>query len=315
MMSTAAPSQACDQLHRAVIERDLDIVRQLVVEKEVDVRAKDEEGQTALHFCALYNDVDAATTIVQHDRDPAGLIHVGNKRNNTPLHLAALSSPDTLAFLLQRLQDLGSAHTVDPQNQWKETPLMLAAQSGCVNAAIVLVRHNASLKLVDQWERTALDIAQDHGETRVFTLLTDAAAGTIPSSLSGPSPSDVTDQTEVEAAAGGGTSTVDPYEAKKKAAAGFLSKMIEFPLDREMFFRALKDPDVDPVRPDMFGLTALHKLCAWNLDGPLRWLLQDKRVVEAGIHPVAASAKQTPLEMATDAGATRCVDVYKELET
>lgn len=52
-----------------------------------------------------------------------------------------------------------------------------------------------------------------------------------------------------------------------------LSRKFEYPLDESALEAALKDPSINPDGCDAFGLTLLHKCCAWNSSRGVEMLL------------------------------------------
>ena len=66
------------------------------------------------------------------------------------------------------IQDAGNVEITDKHGN---TPLHLAARENDIEAAKVLVKHGASLDSVNNYNRTALDIAKSYGNTSIVKLL------------------------------------------------------------------------------------------------------------------------------------------------
>ncbi|GAB7350681.1 hypothetical protein MBLNU459_g1244t1 [Dothideomycetes sp. NU459] len=83
---------------------------------------------------------------------------------NTALHWAVLENQlDILEHFLQR-----NLIAVDKLNLVGHTPLRTAAIDGNVYAVELLLRYKAEVDLADQWERTALSVAQDRQFQETF---------------------------------------------------------------------------------------------------------------------------------------------------
>jgi ankyrin repeat protein len=70
-------------LHIAIIHSDLDFAK-FLIDKGMDVNLQDNKGDTALHYCAAYNQYEIAECILEHN----GKLDISDKYGNEPLWTA-----------------------------------------------------------------------------------------------------------------------------------------------------------------------------------------------------------------------------------
>jgi len=104
-------------LHVLTIDGNANIeLLNFLLDRGLDWNILNEDGETGMHFTAIYDDVDAANVLLERGAS----FEVRCYKNRTPLHLAARHySPDMLAFLLQNGADI---HATDNDGN---TPLHL----------------------------------------------------------------------------------------------------------------------------------------------------------------------------------------------
>jgi ankyrin repeat protein len=87
------------------------------------------------------------------------------------LHYAVMGGDaEMVTVLLEAGADV-NARTLD-----KVTPLINGIEWGYLEVAKVLLAHGADLRAQDEYGRTAMKIASDHGQTRMVALLQQAVA-------------------------------------------------------------------------------------------------------------------------------------------
>ena len=152
----------------------------LLLQDRVDVNSAQGDGSTALHW-AVYKS-DAETTAL--------LLHAGadlNIPNNYGVTALGLASKNGDALIIQQLIRAGAnpnepVHAVNAS----ETPLMLAARSGRVDAVKHLLNVGASINATEVWNgQTALMWAAAEGHVPVVETLLDFGADFRVSSNSG----------------------------------------------------------------------------------------------------------------------------------
>ncbi len=194
----------------------------------------EDSGLTCFHYAAHYNAKDVIRFLCTLPSSQS-VFQVRSKRGYSVLHSAALAgSAEVLAELLRD----APAETLNARNKWGETALHLAAQAGSTRCFTLLREANADESIRDNWERTAADVARECFLGRQEAI----------------------QKSEVSAAA---VKTVRN-----------LARLIEFPLDEESFVALCGSDDVDVGGKDFFGLTALHKVAAWDKPNCVAFLLR-----------------------------------------
>jgi ankyrin repeat protein len=245
-----------EQLRTSVITSDVDKLS-LMELQDLEHQFEYDGLNTCWHYASMYNDARVLELLLKASQSWKG---VWNKRRNGCLHVAAMTgSGQCLALLLNSIAK-DETHLVDAQNEWGETSLHLAYQTGSIECIDMLRAFGANTQICDNW-------------------------GQLPEAV--------------------GVEYVKNREPKRTAQAGMvLSKCIEAPLDEPRFMELLNSPNVDLKGKDMYGLTAMHKLAAWNNHIPLIALL-------ARMDDIAPQDPQgnTPLHLAVEMGSirTKCV--------
>jgi hypothetical protein len=175
------------------------IVRPLLV-KGFDVNARDPEGQHGLYIALRENSTEVADILLAHPAlDPNAANKAGetllmmaalrgrletmrqliargaaiNREGWTPLHYAASGSDAAATRLLLDL----NAH-VDARAPNGNTPLMMAAGFGSIDAAELLVRQGADVTLQNKAGVTASEFARRAGRDKLADELDRIAART-----------------------------------------------------------------------------------------------------------------------------------------
>jgi ankyrin repeat protein len=128
-----------------------------------DVRARDVDGTTALHWAAHYADADLVDKLIKAGAE----VNVSNDYGSSPMMEAAMiGSADVLKLLLKAGADVESPN---PEGQ---TALMAVARTGDLEAAKVLLSHRPKIDAVEQWGgQTALMWAAAQSQPDMVALL------------------------------------------------------------------------------------------------------------------------------------------------
>lgn len=325
-----------ERLAAAVIRGNAEGVSQLLAEQpsEGALDALDAEGQTALHWAALYNEAGIAWQLLKAGAAPS----TPNSKGASALHQAVLGCSHAAVRLLLAADPLQALSA----NRWSETPLHLAAQVGDPLSVLLLLRCGAPLLAPDQWARTPSQVAADHGQApldRLFAALAALPDGDRSSAaarwlllLEGTGElrldsadvvgaelePDHENRGDEEERAAGEKNEVE--RSSVEAPAKVMAKMMEAPLDEERFVELLRRSQLeegspghlrlDVVSADMYGLTPMHKLASWDRPHALQRLLEHPLV---GQSPSSEFARvfctprgETPLLLALEMGALRC---------
>lgn len=179
------------------------------------------------------------------------------------------------------------------------TALMSATTNGCTEATALLLelcKEPAFVNAQNTWGETALHLAAQAGASRCYELLEPHADVTIEDRWGR------TAQTVAQECFLGRQEVIQGKSDELQRPARSLSKLIEAPLDERHFVETLlADESVNVAGKDMFGLTAAHKLAAWDKPYALGALLnRQPNLLEA-----VDAQGNTPLHQALEMGAER----------
>lgn len=137
-----------------------------LLDRGIDLTAKDEDGSTALHVAAaMVGNAVIAKKLLDAGSEISALADGGA----TPLHFAAGSADtDMVQLLLDWNADVAAANTKG------ESALHLAAQNGQLDVAKLLVCHGAYIGAKDNLGRTPLHLAESNERVDIVRLLKGA---------------------------------------------------------------------------------------------------------------------------------------------
>ena len=139
-----------------------------LLERQVDVNARQADGSTALHWAAYWNERDIADTLIEASAD----LNAENDLGVTPLWLASTHEDATVA---RRLLTAGADPNVSHVSG--ETPLMVAARTGRVQIVRALLAGGADVDAMETaHDQTALMWAAANRHSRVVQVLIEAGA-------------------------------------------------------------------------------------------------------------------------------------------
>jgi ankyrin repeat protein len=158
----AAHAAPAGTLIAAAESKDHDAALKLI-DQGADVRAKDVDGTTALHWAAHYADVDLVARLLKAGAE----VNVSNDYGSSPMMEAAIiGNADILKLLVKAGGDVESPN---PEGQ---TVLMAVARTGNVDAAKVVLAKHPNLDAVEQWGgQTALMWAAAQSQPDMVELL------------------------------------------------------------------------------------------------------------------------------------------------
>jgi ankyrin repeat protein len=162
-VSVAPVAAAADtSLIDAVKARQQDTAVALI-EKGADVRAKEVDGTTALHYAAHYDDAELVTRLIKAGADAKAV----NDYGATPLGEAAVAGDPAVIKAL-----LAAGADAKATNKEGQTPLMVVARTGNVEAAKLLLKARVPVDAREQWGgQTALMWAAAQGHPQMVKLL------------------------------------------------------------------------------------------------------------------------------------------------
>jgi ankyrin repeat protein len=155
------------RLADAVKKGDQAVVRSLL-QRGVDVNARQADGTTALYWAALNNDVETARLLIRAGAD----VKTPNRYGVAPLSVACINgSAPMIELLLKAGADANAAMTEG------ETALMTAARTGVSDALEVLLAHGAEVNARERTRgQTALMWAAGEGHASAIRTLLERGA-------------------------------------------------------------------------------------------------------------------------------------------
>jgi ankyrin repeat protein len=155
------------RLADAVMNKDNAAARTLLSQK-VDVNVAQPDGTTALHWAARWNDVATADLLIRAGAN----VKAANRFGLRPLALACSNGS---AAMIERLLKAGEDANA-AVSEAGDTPLMLAARTGKVDALQVLVDGGAKINLTNPRGQTALMWAASEKNSAAVKFLVDHGA-------------------------------------------------------------------------------------------------------------------------------------------
>jgi ankyrin repeat protein len=165
---SAAAAEDDARLVAAARARDRAMVRTLL-QQGVPVNARLEDGATALHWAAHWDDIEVADALIAAGAD----VNVANELGATPLQLACINGS---AAMINRLLARG-ARANDAGTMTGATPLMTCARSGSLEAVRGLLLHGAQPDAAETFKgQTALMWAVAENHPHVVRALLEGGA-------------------------------------------------------------------------------------------------------------------------------------------
>lgn len=143
-------------------ERDDKLVAALV-NRGIDLTARNEQGDTALHVAAAKADnVEIATLLLNAGSD----VNATGNGGATALHYATRTADKQM---VEALLDFKADMTVKDSEE--RSPLHWAAETGQLDVAELLLLHGAEMETKDRSGRTALQLAEENKRGNLVVLL------------------------------------------------------------------------------------------------------------------------------------------------
>lgn len=165
------PQEGKNILHKiAALKGDHVEIIELLLEKGIDIYARDKEGRQAIHEAVRIGNIEIIKLLLQRGLD----INSVDSANNTPMHVLLGDyfnyfpdiSADEYRLYFRKLLDLllekgANIHALDNK---KNTPLHMAAERGKLDAIEWLIEKGAEIDALDEQGRTPLFQAVTWGE-------------------------------------------------------------------------------------------------------------------------------------------------------
>ncbi len=154
-----------DGLASAIVEGDEQRTRELL-EHSYHIECKYKNGATPLLFAARHRHENMVRMLLEHGAD----LRARSNDGLTALHRLALFPTKPIS---ETLIDLILQHRppLDASTKFGQTPLMIACQTGESLLAKKLILHGADVRAVDRWGQTPLHYAASNGKAEMIPLL------------------------------------------------------------------------------------------------------------------------------------------------
>ncbi|WP_157146684.1 ankyrin repeat domain-containing protein [Brachyspira pilosicoli] len=159
-----ADSMKDTPLHWASIKNQTDTIS-LLLANGADTKLTNSDGNTVLHYAAMYGDVNTVNILLEAD---SSLASVENNEGITPIYYAiVVSDNDILSSIINNGQI-----DVNKKDSLGYTPLHYAANYGNMEAVVLLVEEfNADKTIVNDDNFTASDIAANNSYYTIVEYL------------------------------------------------------------------------------------------------------------------------------------------------
>ena len=159
-----ADSMKDTPLHWASIKNQTDTIS-LLLANGADTKLANSDGNTVLHYAAMYGDVNTVNVLLEAD---SSLASVENNEGITPIYYAIIvSDNDILSSIITNGQI-----DVNKKDSLGYTPLHYAANYGNMEAVVLLVEEfNADKTIVNDDNFTASDIAANNSYYTIVEYL------------------------------------------------------------------------------------------------------------------------------------------------
>ena len=145
----------------AIKDNDVQGVK-FLLKKDINLNAKDENGNTALIAAVKSNQERIVNLILQSDVK----VDTKDSEGNTAVMIAANQGNDVLLGML-----LHYYPNLNNRNSNGATALMLAVNNGSANSVKSLLEHGANPKLKDKDHKAAIDYAKESDKQQMAALL------------------------------------------------------------------------------------------------------------------------------------------------
>ncbi|HCE59387.1 MAG TPA: hypothetical protein DEQ74_00925 [Wolbachia sp.] len=179
----------CTLLHISAYFGLENIINIQLAAKNVDVNAKSQGGNTALHLAAKNGYIKVVKTLL----DKGAKVDIVDHNKHTPLHWAAESGNSDVARIL-----LEHGASVNAKNQDGETPLHWAADSNHTEVVKVLLAKGANVNATDIDRETPLHHAAFYDNTDIIKILLAAGANSTLQNIEGETPINLAESDEIK---------------------------------------------------------------------------------------------------------------------
>jgi ankyrin repeat protein len=154
-------------LHAAAEEGNVNTLKSLL-EREVDINARDADNDTPLHIAAFKGNVDVVRLLIERGAE----VDSRDKMGNTPLHRSSQSGHLEVSRIL-----LDHGANVNAREKNCETPMVISTYYGHLEIVKLLLERGADIHAMDGDGDTPYQVSLRFGNREIADLLRKHGAG------------------------------------------------------------------------------------------------------------------------------------------
>ncbi|KAL6812945.1 ankyrin repeat-containing domain protein [Trichoderma sp. SZMC 28013] len=155
-------------LHYAALMGHLEIVKELLLQEDLEINIKDLTGDTPLLLATKLQKREVVKELLE--KKASSKKH--NKLKDTALHIAVRNADESIVRLITAAEDVD----LEAKAEDSFTPLLLAAECGHLNIFKHLIDRGAKKNAVDAHELTPLHLAAENGRVALAEFLIQSGA-------------------------------------------------------------------------------------------------------------------------------------------
>ena len=154
----------------AVKLQNVELVKELVERKELDVNTRGQEGKTPLHMVAATGNDKIALVLLHHGAD----VHLKDTSGSTPLHIACYQGNTSIVELIFTERPQSKDILLTQADKTGNIPLMIAKKSPNNSTAIInfLISYGVDLQRTNELSETLLHMfgPNDNAESSMLIV-------------------------------------------------------------------------------------------------------------------------------------------------
>ena len=146
---------------------DLNTMAEILAERPDLLNAKDHQDNSLLIWAISLGELAITKFLIKHTR----MVNESGSEGLTPLHFAAQANDVKSIKLLLNDDQQGTRAELDRQDDYGDTPLMMAITKNATNAATCLIYAGANIHLANHEGETPVMLAAEQGDLNLVRLI------------------------------------------------------------------------------------------------------------------------------------------------